>query len=389
MNGELDGPAGGRTAPRSGGAAEAAVDDLSEDRLARVALTRVVEPGDVTVGRLVAAVGALRAYEQVRRGRGAFARFGPRVQALDVDRDLDIALRLGARIVVPGDVEWPDRLDDLPVPPWCLWVRGPARLGEVAERSVAVVGSRDSTAYGESVAAEISAALASRGWAVVSGGAYGIDASAHRGALAVDGTTVAVSAAGIDRIYPAGHRSLVDRILDTGGLVTEAPPGWAPMKSRFLARNRLIAAMTCGTIVVEAGARSGSLNTAGTATKLGRPVGAVPGPVTSMSSTGCHEAIRQGQAVLVTSGDEVLDLVGRLGEDACEPVRGEVRPTDDLGLPDATVHEALPIRGWMELDRLVLLTTLPPLAVRAALARLEERGLARCEEGRWRKPGAR
>ena len=358
---------------------------MSDDRWARAALSRLVEPCDARVHTLVEKVGPPEAVERICGGAGWLARFGARVRTLDTGRDLEVASRVGARLIVPSDPEWPSRLDDLAMPPWCLWVRGPVPLDLSLRRSVAVVGARMATTYGEQLAAELSAGLADRGWTVVSGAAFGIDGAAHRGALAVEGTTVAVLASGVDRPYPVAHTTLLRRIAETGAVVSEVAPGCAPLKSRFLHRNRLIAAMTRGTVVVEAGLRSGSRNTVTHATDLCRPVGAVPGPVTSMASAGCHQEVRDGRAELVTSAAEVIDLVGDIGADAVMPARGPVAQTDSLGPHDAAVYEALPYRDSLGLDGLAALTTLAPLAVRSALARLEQAGLAVSRDGEWKK----
>lgn len=358
---------------------------MSDERRARMALSRLAEPRDAAVSALLNRVGAVETVDRIRAGHGALARFAARVSTADVERDLDIAHRVGAHVVVPGEPEWPPLLDDLDIPPWCLWVRGPAPLSEATDRSVAVVGSRTATAYGEQLAADFGAGLADRGWSVVSGAAAGIDAAAHRGALAVDGLTVAVMACGIDRVYPAMHQPLIARILEAGALVSEVAPGSAPMKSRFLHRNRLIAAMTRGTVVVEADLRSGSRNTVGHASDLNRPVGAVPGPVTSMTSAGCHQEVRDGRAVLVTSVAEVIDLVGDLGVDACERPRGAARIADVLPPDDRAVFEAIAVRKPVDLDTIVRVTTLAPLVVRSALARLEQAGIVAGEAGCWRR----
>ncbi len=373
--------AGARDAGRLGAAPE---------RWARAALSRLAEPADHEVHALVASIGAIESVQRIREGAGTLSRFAARVAALDTTRDLAIATKVGARLLVPDDDEWPQRLSLIKHPPWCLWVRGPLHLASTVERSVAVVGSRTATSYGEQVAADLAAGLAHRGWTVVSGAAFGIDGSAHRGALAVDGATIAVLAGGVERPYPAAHATLIGRIAQSGLVVSEVAPGSAPMRSRFLSRNRLIAGMTRGTVVVEADLRSGSRNTVTHATDAGRPVGAFPGPVTSMASAGCHQEIRDARAVLVTSVDEVIDLVGDLGADACEPRRGPVRPGDELPPLDAAVLDAVPVRGGADLDRLVVATAQPPTGVRAALARLEGAGLVREAEGRWRKrPSAR
>lgn len=358
---------------------------VHEERLSRAGLSRVAEPCDKLVDSLVQSVGAVEALELVRRGEGKLERYAPRVKELDPARDLGVAAKVGARLLIPGDDEWPSRLDDLAMPPWCLWVRGPLDLAQTSERSVAIVGSRTSTRYGEQLAADLSAGVAHRGWTVVSGAAIGIDGAAHRGALAVEGPTVAVVAGGVERPYPTVHRDLLERIASTGIVVSEVAPGSAPMRSRFLSRNRLIAALTRGTVVVEADLRSGSRNTVSHATGLGRPVGAVPGPVTSMTSSGCHQEIRDGKAVLVTSADEIIDLVGELGVDACAPLRGVVVDRDRLDPTDAKVLDAVPFRAGADLDTIVRVTTEAPLVVRSALARLESEGFVRQTDTGWRK----
>ena len=199
-------------------------------------------------------------------------------------------------------------------PPVALWVRGPRSAGELSDRAVAVVGARAATGYGTHVAGELGAGLAAAGATVVSGAAIGIDGAAHRGALGVGGATVAVLACGIDRAYPAAHAALLERIAATGLVVSEYPPGSVPARHRFLVRNRLIAALGGGTVVVEAAVRSGAQRTAADTEALGRLVMAVPGAVTSGPSAGCHQLIRDG-ALLVTGADDVLEAVGRLGVD--------------------------------------------------------------------------
>jgi DNA processing protein len=260
-----------------------------EARRARAALTRLADTCDEELGLMLAAQGPVAALERIRRGDRDDAlanRCAPRLPLLDVDVQHARAERVGARLVCPGDAEWPERLGVLDaLEPYALWVRGDGDLVEACERSVAIVGSRASTSYGEHVAAGIAAGVAERGWTVVSGAAYGIDGAAHRGALAVEGPTVAIVANGIDVVYPRGHDGLIARILETGGLVvTELAPGTPPNRKRFLDRNRLIAAVTCGTLVVEAALRSGARNTAKWAVDFGRPLGAVPGPVSSAMS---------------------------------------------------------------------------------------------------------
>jgi len=234
----------------------------------------------------------------------------------DLD-ELAAIFRSGIRLASPGDEDWPSRLDDLGEDtPIALWARGTARLGEAAGRSVSIIGSRAASAYGTRVATDIASAVARRGWTVVSGAAYGIDGAAHRGALAADGTTIAVLACGVDRAYPAGHADLITAIARAGVLVSEQPPGRPVSRIRFLDRNRIIAALSAGTVVAEAGLMGGSMHTARDAAEIGRPLMAVPGPVTSAASGGCHLLIRQGDAVLVTCGAEVIGrLIGTLEQD--------------------------------------------------------------------------
>ncbi len=358
---------------------------MSDERLARAALSRLVEPGDRGVAELMGRLGPVEVLDRIKAGEGRLSRFGERVRRLDVDRDLATAAKVGARLLVPGDSEWPARLDELKVSPWCLWVRGPADLAAATLRSVAVVGSRTCTAYGEHQAAELASGLAQRGWTVVSGAAFGIDAAAHRGALAVDGVSVAALAGGVERAYPAAHARLIERLAETGAVLSEVAPGSAPMRTRFLQRNRLIAALGRGTVVVEADLRSGSLNTLRTAYELGRPVGVFPGPVTSVASAGCHEQIRSGMATLVTGAADVIDLVGDLGSDACDELRGEVRPTDDLRPEEARVHDGLPHRDWADLTQVAHVSARAPMQALAALGRLVELGLAERRDGGWRK----
>lgn len=364
--------------------------DVADDRLARVAWSRLIEPGDERATALIGQVGpgeALRAL--VERQAEWLQRFVPRLAALDPHRDLDGVRRLGGRVVLPSDEEWPAGFAALSAPPPCLWVRGPARLDEAAVRSVAVVGARAATSYGEHVAGDLSCGMGERGFAVVSGLAYGIDGAAHRGALAAGAVSVAVVAGGVDRAYPAGHETLMARLAGSGAVVSEVPPGSAPTRGRFLQRNRLIAALSSGTVVVEAALRSGSLNTARTAALLGRPVGAVPGPVTSPGSAGCHALLRDGVAVLVTDADEVAELVGRIGDDAAEPRRGRSSPTDDLDPLAARVLDALPVRSGRPVDRLCATAGLDPASVQTALGRLALLGLAEREGSGWRtvRPG--
>ncbi|WP_420783129.1 DNA-processing protein DprA [Streptomyces sp. LPB2020-019-1HS] len=350
-----DGP--GPCAP-DGGSGACAPDGGDEDeRLARAFLSRVVEPGDETAGRWVREMGAVELARRLRAGTHRlpgvsdkrWAGLRARAARADPRRDLAAAREAGVRFVCPGDTEWPAQLDDLgDARPTGLWVRGRPHLRMWALRSVALVGARACTAYGAHMATTLAAGLAERGWVVVSGGAYGIDGAAHRGTLAGGGATVAVLACGVDRPYPRGHTELIDRVARQGLVIGELPPGDHPTPSRFLVRNRVIAALTRGTVVVEAAHRSGSLVTARAARRLGRHTMGVPGPATSALSAGVHHLLREG-AELVTDAAEIVELVGAIGELAPER-RGPVLPRDLLD-PDARqVLAALPGRGTASAD---------------------------------------
>lgn len=286
----------------------------SPERAARAAWSRLSEPGDKEATALLERLGPERALEHlVADPSVAKGRFAPRLAQWDPTEEEARAARLGVRVLVPGDEEWPDGADRLEHPPVCLWVRGRSHLAEALERSVAVVGARAATHYGQSVAGTWSQEFAASGVTVVSGGAFGVDAAAHRGALSAPGTTVAFLAGGVDRPYPVAHADLLQAVAGQGALVSEAAPGCAPHRGRFLTRNRLIAAFSGGTLVVEAGARSGSLSTARWADSCSRPVAAVPGPVTSEFSVGTHQVVRDGLATLVTTPQEALEALSPLG----------------------------------------------------------------------------
>ncbi|GAA2492353.1 DNA-processing protein DprA [Streptomyces thermolineatus] len=351
----------GETAPgttgetcRDGSAGRGGSADGEAEVLARVALSRIAEPGDEVVGRSVRELGAAEVLRLLTGGGrlpGATERrmdgYRIRARGQDLDPAADVAAvrALGGRFVPPGDGEWPGQLDDLgDQRPLGLWVRGRPSLRLWALRSVAVVGARACSAYGTHVATTLGAELAEAGWAVVSGAAYGVDAAVHRGALAVGGPTAAVVAAGLDSPYPRGHAGLLERIAEQGLVIGELAPGEHPTRSRFVLRNRVIAALTRGTVVVEAELRSGSLITARRARDTGRHLMGVPGPVTSRMSQGVHQLLRDG-AVPVTCAAEVVELVGSIGADLAPERRGPLLPRDLLAPAAARVLDALPARG--------------------------------------------
>lgn len=339
------------------GATPSRPDDL--DAFARAVLGLVAEPGDGVLGRAIGAIGAPRTAGLLlarasadelsglvtdaggsldeREAATGLERWLPRLDHTAFARALVQAGRVGATFVAPGDADWPTRLDELGEhAPIGLWVRG--RRDALAREvpSIALVGARAATGYGEHVAMEASAGLVDRGFVIVSGGAYGIDGMAHRAALASDGVTVAFLAGGVDRFYPLGHEALLTRIAASGAVVSELPCGTAPTKWRFLQRNRLIAAAADATVVLEAGMRSGSLNTAGHAATLGRPLGAMPGPVTSPASAGCHRLLREFGAVCVVDAEQMAELAGGRA-----PARawGDVRPADARAPGEPTAIE--------------------------------------------------
>ncbi|WP_185994971.1 DNA-processing protein DprA [Nocardioides campestrisoli] len=391
-----------------------------EERLARVALSRLGEPGDPRLTGLVAELGAVHVRDlllgespggrqgddrqeteegshaqasRTERDRAAVVEdVAARLITLDPEAELARADRRGIRFVVPGDVEWPAGLAALAGAgtaherggiPLGLWVRGALRLDQLDPR-LAVVGSRSATTYGERVAAEVAAVAARAGYCVVSGAAFGIDQAAHRGALAAGGTTIAVLACGVDRAYPAAHRQLIDHVAEVGAVVSEAPPGCAPMRVRFLARNRVIAALSAGTVVVEAAVRSGALSTATWAERVNRPVMAVPGPVTSAASQGVHERIRLGAATLVTSGYDVLELVGRPGEHLVEVPREPPTARDRVTARHRQVLDALPVSREVGSDAIARASGIGVREAYRALLTLEERGLAVRGTRGWR-----
>lgn len=361
-------------------------DDPEIATRARIALACVCEPGEAGLADAIESRGATSVVAALLSGSGLriprAASIGARLAALDLDAQLSRAAELRCRILTPGHSEWPGQLDDLgPARPIALWCWGEANLRLHALSSIAMVGARACTRYGEMVAREWSAVLAADRVTITSGGAYGIDGAAHRGALAVDGITLCVLAGGVDLPYPRGHEGLFMQIAERGVLVSEAPLGETVRRRRFLTRNRLIAALTSATCVVEAAQRSGSSRTATYAAELNRHVFAVPGPVTSQASVGTHRLIQDRIAVL--AGD-VQDL-----RDALLPLRGAAPDQgDDRSLPAALqeVLDALPGRSH------------PGLSTRATALRCGQResetlrwldiaqreGYARCDaEGLW------
>jgi DNA processing protein len=400
-------------------------DKLTDEAYARAALTYLAEPTDRWLGQLLRVHSAAATLDAIKSGhppgpaelagdeagpgtglrpprgrareavRAAVERWRTRLPELPAPEEVLAFRESGIRLLCPGDPEWPGQLADLgDDQPYALWLRGQADLRFSCLRSVAIVGSRAATAYGSYVAAEFAASVAARGLTVVSGGAFGVDAAAHRGALGADGVTVAVLACGVDIPYPTAHAELFDAIAAQGVLVSEWPPGRHVSRLRFLVRNRVIAALATGTLVVEAGQRSGAINTARHARDLRRRLMAVPGPITSDLSAGCHQVLRDWQGTLVTSAAEVVEHLSPVGEPTAEPgtvvqLAGRRQappafPRDLLDLESARVLDAMPRRGGVGTLRVAQRAGLAPAETAGYLGKLATGGFVeRCDDG-WR-----
>lgn len=412
--------------------------DITPQRIAVAALLRIGEPGDGLLKALVDAAGPVAVLELIRAvasgaagaeeaagrlsaelgdiaGQGrlaeALSRWAVRAADADGEHDLEGMVRLGGRLVIPGDDEWPTAIDDLgPAAPLGLWVRGSATLRGTLGRAVAVVGARAASGYGTKCASDLAWDLAAEGLTIVSGGAFGIDAAAHRAALAREGTTIAFMAGGVDRFYPAANSDLFSQVLDHGLLVAETAPGMTPMRHRFLLRNRLIAASALATVVVEAGWRSGALNTARHALELSRVVAAYPGSVYSASSAGTNRLIRLREADLVTGAPDVLDLLrpdelplgdiggagGRVGigaagttgigsGDTGGPAVSGDDLVDDLGERERICLNSLSATKVLDVGTLATRAGLTVADALSALALLEIAGLSERDGAGWRK----
>lgn len=385
-----------------------------EEREARAGLSRCGEPGDAALATAVHALGAERVWELANGARpldsdhqGAgdtlakgLARWRTRAASADPGRDLENAGRLDGGFVIPGDEGWPSALDDLgPERPLGLWWRGPgfAALAELGRgpwggsRMLSVVGTRDPSPYGLHVTGQLVTTLREHGVCILSGGALGVDVTAHRAALDTGAdapATICVLAGGVDRLYPAANSAVLGVIARRHLILSEHPPGCAPTRWRFLARNRIIAALSAGTVVTEGRWRSGALNTAHHAAGLGRWVGAVPGPVTANTSEGPHRLLREVDAELVSNPEDVVQALGWTQaapqpQLPLEEARGVI---DGLDPVEARLWEALPLHRAVELDRLLTAAGLAPAEALAGLQRLDAKGVVQeTDPGCWRR----
>lgn len=358
-------------------------------------LSQVAQGPCAPLVELVAAVGPVDAAAAVRSAELPDAlrtRTEARRHLDTADADLARLAGLGGRLLTPDDDDWPAwkllafdgidaRQDREAAVPLALWTIGSVAAADLTDRAVGVVGTRAATRYGEQATIRFVEDLAGAGWTVVSGAAYGIDGAAHRAALAAGVPTIAVLACGVDRAYPAGHARLLRQIAETGLVLSEYPLGTTPARHRFLARNRLVAGLSDAVLVVEAGVRSGARNTAAWASRLARPVLAVPGPVTSAASVGCHRMIRDGAAQLVSRAAEVIETAGPISVGADGP--GPERRLDVLSDTEAQVYEALPASASVTVRELSESSGQPLAAVRGALPALELAGLVRQNESGW------
>lgn len=371
----------------------------TQEKTARAGLTFAIDAGSKRGQLALSESEPETLWEELKAGIGPQA-WVRRAQALALDDLIDKSESRNIRFITPADAEWPSQLDDLGFvedhqeaggPPLGIWAIGPGNLAELAAKSVSMVGARASTEYGRSVALDLSSGLArpelldKTGWTIISGGAYGIDAVSHQGALAVEGKTIAVMAGGLDEWYPKCNSSLLTKISETGLVISELPIGIRPTRVGFLIRNRVIAALSKATIVVEASARSGAKNTARWAMALSRLVMAVPGPVYSAMSVSTNRLIRDREAELVTNVEDVLGFISSLADPVDLPRFGESRWHDFLPEEETKVREALPRLGGIGVDEISIISGLPVPTVAAALMTLEAGGLVReSAPGLWR-----
>ena len=375
------------------------MDVTTDMRDAWIELAHAVEPADAAVGRLLRHSDPRELLDRIRSGASTLRHeegLAARLKGVSSRSAEDRADSIGARIITRADREWPLQIDDLGASaPMALWVSGAGDTRLLALRSLSVVGARACTVYGEELARSWAADLGAGGWTIISGAAFGIDGAAHRGALLADAITMAIVAGGVDVPYPRAHAGLLAAIADQGLVISEVPPGEPVRRQRFLSRNRLIAALGRATLVVEAAERSGTSATARAAAEMCRPVLAVPGPVTSPASAGCHRLVQDGQAILAAELADVvaaLDLSASLAlppsaidskDQPAAPL--SVARRDALDERDARVLDAMPARGWLDVDGLVRSSGLSVKDVLAAVSSLVALGWLEAGPSGWRR----
>lgn len=400
-------------------------EQLEELRLARASLLRAIEPQDQLASLLVSSMGAVALadlikqegeptdqqlaglreliYQQLGQEASAFEKILPqrlslwrrRVRLLSSEQEAQMARSCSAWLAIPEDPDWPPALEDLgDMAPLGLWGRGQRQLLRILAQQPgpALVGSRDISPYGSSATAHLASDLALKGFTIISGGAFGVDACAHRSALAQGRgalPTLALMAGGLDRLYPRGNEQLLQDIIDRGLVLSERPLGQRPTRYGFLQRNRIIAALASCLIVVEARWRSGALNTAHHALEMGRPVYAVPGPIFAPTSEGCHRLIREGLASLITDASQLdlgplqLDLLEE--SSLLEAGQTQQRPEDQLSESQRIIWDALGLGQGRSLEDVALATGASNRLLLVTLSQLEQLGLARRTELGWAK----
>ena len=279
----------------------------------RLALLQAIEPGNSFWSEEIRSLGVEEVYSRIiaqSYDHIKFAHLMEKISACRPEDELQKISAAGAQLLTPEDPDWPSGANDLQAPPIALYVKG--RREALAQPSIAIVGTRNPTPYGVRIAGDFAAGFVDRDYSIISGGAYGIDSAAHRGALVAEGCTIAVIASGIDTPYPSGNLRLFEEISESGAIISEVAIGTPALPHRFLTRNRIIAALSQSTLVVEAAFRSGSLRTARDAAQLLRPVMAIPGPINSPSSEGCHRLIGERAAEIVTSISDAYELISAL-----------------------------------------------------------------------------
>ncbi|MDP9800324.1 DNA processing protein [Arcanobacterium wilhelmae] len=366
--------------------------ELDREHAAALDWTRIAEgPDPVAVG-IVERMGYAQGLSAVKSGKGlsqremdARERWLGRLAKLR-PFEYECLDKLGIWLLIPSDQEWPAGLDYLGNNrPLALWARGD--VSALSQPALAVVGSRDCTRYGARIASNVGYEFASKGIVIVSGGAFGIDGHAHRGALAADGRTVLVSAAGVDRVYPSSHESLYKEVVaGKGAVISESPVGAAPHRFRFLARNRIIAALGLATVVVEAPFKSGALSTARHAMEIGREVAAFPGPIDAPTSVGCNELIRHG-ATLVTSHTQIAELIEPIGVNPLADDAFFSPATDGSDQVTRRLIDALPKHGGAQLADVARIAGVSMPEAMEGMAKLKGQGKVSYTDGRWKLAG--